>query len=97
MSVLSTSTRKPGTGALGASAEAAGARLRRFCGTGASAATGTTTGAAGNTYDWQSGQGEAATPAVLADGNVNVLSFRFYRIQITAATGAGYAVATIMQ
>jgi hypothetical protein len=57
----------------------------------------TTTGAAGNTYDWQSGQGEAATPAVLADGNVNVLSFRFYRIQITAATGAGYAVATIMQ
>ena len=57
----------------------------------------TTTGAAGNTYDWQSGQGQATTPAVLADGNVNVLSFRFYRLQITAATGAGYAVGTIMQ
>ena len=56
-----------------------------------------TGGTAGSTYDWQSGQGQATTPAVLADGNVNVLSFRFYRLQITAATGAGYAVGTIMQ
>jgi hypothetical protein len=57
----------------------------------------TTTGAAGNTYDWQSGQGDATLPAVLADGNVDILSFRFYRLAVTVATGAGYIVGTIMQ
>jgi hypothetical protein len=56
-----------------------------------------TGGAAGNTYEWQSGQGAATTPAVLLDSNVDLLSFRFYRLQITAATGAGYVVGSIMQ
>jgi hypothetical protein len=55
-----------------------------------------TGGTAGSTYDWQSGQGDTAT-GILAAGSVTVLSFRFYRLQITAATGAGYAVGTIMQ
>jgi hypothetical protein len=57
----------------------------------------TTTGAAGTTFEWQSGQGAATTPAVLLDSNVDLLSFRFYRLQITAATGAGYVVGSIMQ
>ena len=57
----------------------------------------TATGAAGSTYDWQSGQGQATTPAVLADGNVDLLSFRFYRLQVVSATGAGYIVGSIMQ
>ena len=53
--------------------------------------------AAGTTTEWQSGQGAATTPAVLLDSNVDLLSFRFYRLQITAATGAGYVVGSIMQ
>jgi hypothetical protein len=57
----------------------------------------TTTGAAGTTFEWQSGQGAATTPAVLLDSNVDLLSFRFYRLQITAATGAGWVVGSIMQ
>jgi hypothetical protein len=57
----------------------------------------TTTGAAGNTYEWQSGQATPATPGAANPGGVDILSFRFYRLQITAATGAGYAVGTIMQ
>ena len=56
----------------------------------------TTAGAAGSTYDWQSGEG-ISTTGTLAAGSVNVLSFRFYRLQVTAATGAGYVVGTIMQ
>jgi len=56
----------------------------------------TTAGAAGSTYDWQSGEG-ISTTGTLAAGSVNVLSFRFYRLQVTAATGAGYVVGSIMQ
>ena len=56
----------------------------------------TTAGAAGSTYDWQSGEG-ISTTGTLAAGSVNVLSFRFYRLQVTVATGAGYVVGTIMQ
>jgi hypothetical protein len=56
-----------------------------------------TAGAAGNTYDWQSGQGNTST-GTLAAGSVDLLSFRFYRLQVsTGATGAGYIVGTIMQ
>lgn len=55
----------------------------------------TAAGAAGFTYDWQSGQGDTAT-GTLAAGSVDLLSFRFYRLQVTAATGAGYVVGTIM-
>jgi hypothetical protein len=57
----------------------------------------TTTGAAGNTYDWQSGQGDGQATPTLATGNVDLLSFRFYRLVVTAATGAGYIVGSIMQ
>ena len=56
----------------------------------------TTAGAAGSTYDWQSGEG-ISTTGTLAAGSVNVLSFRFYRLQVTVAIGAGYVVGTIMQ
>jgi hypothetical protein len=52
--------------------------------------------AAGSVTNWQSGQGQATTPAVLAAGNVNLPNFRFYRLNITAATGAGYIVGKIM-
>jgi len=55
-----------------------------------------TAGTAGTTYDWQSGQGDTAT-GILAAGSVDLLSFRFYRLQVTVATGAGYIVGTIMQ
>jgi hypothetical protein len=53
----------------------------------------------GNTYDWQSGQGNtnAAAVGALSAGSVDLMSFRFYRLQVTAATGAGYVVGTIMQ
>lgn len=56
----------------------------------------TAAGAAGSTYDWQSGQGDTAT-GTLAAGSVDLLSFRFYRLQVVSATGAGYIVGTIMQ
>jgi len=56
----------------------------------------TAAGAAGFTYDWQSGQGDTAT-GTLAAGSVDLLSFRFYRLQVVSATGAGYIVGTIMQ
>lgn len=59
----------------------------------------TAAGAAGNTYDWQSGQGQsnAAGTGALADGAVNLPNFRFYRLAITAATGAGYLTGKIME
>jgi len=59
----------------------------------------TTTGAAGNTYEWQSGQGQsnAAGTGALLDGAVNLPNFRFYRFAITAATGAGYLTGKIME
>jgi hypothetical protein len=57
----------------------------------------TAAGSAGNSYDWQSGQATPATPGVANPGGVDILSYRFYRLQVTAATGAGYIVGTIMQ
>ena len=46
--------------------------------------------AAGSTVDWQSGQGVAhSTERQLAASNVTLLNFRFYRLQVTVATGAG--------
>ena len=56
----------------------------------------TAAGAAGNTYDWQSGQGDDAGGNI-ASGDVDILSFRFYRLRATAVTGSGYIVGTIMQ
>jgi hypothetical protein len=53
---------------------------------------------AGNTYEWQSGQGDPTAPSnSLAIGNVNLPNFRFYRVQVTAATGAGPIVAKLLQ
>ena len=58
----------------------------------------TAAGSAGNSYEWQSGEGVPTAPSnAIAVGNVDILSFRFYRLQITAATGAGYVVGSIMQ
>jgi hypothetical protein len=54
------------------------------------------TAVGGVTYDWQSGQG-ISTTGTLAAGSVDLLSFRFYRLQVTVASGAGYIVGTIMQ
>ena len=46
-----------------------------------------------NVYDWQSGQGNSGT---LASGDVDLINFRFYRLQVSAATGSGPVVGTIM-
>jgi hypothetical protein len=46
-----------------------------------------------NTYDWQSGQGAAGT---LAAGSVDLINFRFYRLQVSGATGSGPVIGTIM-
>jgi hypothetical protein len=46
-----------------------------------------------NTYDWQSGQGAAGT---LAAGSVNLPNFKFYRLQVSGATGSGPVIGTIM-
>jgi hypothetical protein len=51
--------------------------------------------AAGTVTDWQSGQGDTAT-GTLAAGSVNFPNFRFYRLNVTAATGAGYLTGKIM-
>ena len=48
-----------------------------------------------NTYDWQSGQGNTAT-GTLAAGSVNLPNFRYYRLQVSAASGSGPVVGTIM-
>jgi len=57
-----------------------------------------TGGSAGNTYDWQSGQGVPTAPSnVLSVGNVDLLNFRFYRLQATVGTGTGAIVGSIMQ
>src|ERR1035437_7810509 len=58
----------------------------------------TAAGAAGSVYDWQSGQGadKSTGTGVLADGYVNLPQFLFYRLSITAATGAGYLTGSIM-
>jgi len=58
----------------------------------------TAAGAAGNTYEWQSGQGDdnAAGTGALAEAGVNIPNFRFYRLNISAATGAGYIVGKIL-
>lgn len=59
-------------------------------------ATIATTVAAGTTTDWQSGQGNQST-GTLAAGAVNLVNFRYYRLQITAGTGAGPIIGKIMQ
>ena len=58
----------------------------------------TAAGAAGNIYDWQSGQGtdKSTGTGVLADGDVNLPQFLFYRLNVTGATGAGYLTGSIM-
>jgi hypothetical protein len=48
-----------------------------------------------NVYDWQSGQGDTAT-GTLASGSVNLPNFKFYRLQVSGATGTGPVVGTIM-
>jgi|ERR1035437_1881307 hypothetical protein len=55
-------------------------------------------GTAGNVYDWQSGQGtdKSTGTGVLADGDVNFPNFRFYRLKVSAATGAGWLIGKIM-
>lgn len=55
----------------------------------------TAAGAQGNVYDWQSGQGNTNT-GTLAAGSVNLPNFRFYRLNVTGATGAGPIIGTIM-
>ena len=55
----------------------------------------TAAGAAGNTYDWQSGEGNTGTGS-LAAGSVNLPNFKFYRLNVTGATGAGPIVGTLM-
>lgn len=52
--------------------------------------------AAGSTTDWQSGQGDTAT-GTLAAGSVNLPNFRFYRLSVTAATGAGPIIGKILE
>jgi hypothetical protein len=52
--------------------------------------------AAGSVTDWQSGQGNTGT-GTLASGSVNLPNFRFYRLRVTAATGSGPIVGTIME
>ena len=58
----------------------------------------TAAGAQGNTYEWQSGQGDdlATGTGALAEAGVNLPNFRFYRLKISAATGAGYLVGKII-
>ena len=48
-----------------------------------------------NTYDWQSGQGNTGT-GTLASGSVNLPNFKFYRLQISGATGSGPVIGSIM-
>jgi len=62
-----------------------------ICTTTAAPGTGTTT------IDWQSGQGYSATTSnTLALGNVNLPEFKFYRLQITAGSGTGPVIGSIM-
>lgn len=50
-----------------------------------------------NTYEWQAGQGFSATTSnTTALGNVNLPNFRFYRLQVSGATGSGPVVGTVM-
>jgi hypothetical protein len=55
--------------------------------------------AAGTTVDWQSGQGVPTAPSnSLAVGNVDLINYRFYRVQVsTGATGSGPIIAKILQ
>jgi hypothetical protein len=58
----------------------------------------TTTSAPGSgttTIDWQSGQGNTST-GTLAAGSVNLPEFKFYRLQVTAGSGTGPIVGSIM-
>lgn len=48
-----------------------------------------------NTYDWQSGQGNTGT-GTLASGSVDLVNFRFYRLQVSGATGSGPVIGTVM-
>jgi hypothetical protein len=59
-------------------------------------ATGTSVGGP-NTYEWQSGQGVPTAPSdVLGVGNVDLINFRFYRLQISVATDSGPVIGSIM-
>jgi hypothetical protein len=58
----------------------------------------TTTGAAGNTYEWQSGQAVGnAAPGSVSSGSVNLPNWRFYRLNVIAATGSGTIIGKIME
>ena len=55
-------------------------------------------GAQGNTYEWQSGQAVgAAAPGSVSSGSVNEINFRFYRLNVTGATGSGPIIGKIVQ
>ena len=54
--------------------------------------------AAGTTTDWQSGQGvNDDTSGLLSGSSVNLPNFRFYRINFSAVTGSGPAIAKMLQ
>lgn len=56
-----------------------------------------TAGSAGNTYEWQSGQGvNDDSTGVLAGDAVNLINFRFYRLNVTVVTGAGPIIGKLM-
>ena len=57
----------------------------------------TAAGAQGNTYDWQSGQETPAEAGNANPGGVDILSYRFYRLNVTGVRGSGYIIGTIMQ
>lgn len=52
--------------------------------------------AAGSTTQWQSGQGDTAT-GTLAAGSVDLVNFLFYRMRVTAGSGAGPIVGKLLQ
>jgi hypothetical protein len=55
------------------------------------------TGSAGNTYEWQSGQGDSATGTLVA-GSVNQPNFRFYRFRVgTGGSGTGPIIGKLLQ
>ena len=58
----------------------------------------TASGAANNTYEWQSGQAVgAAAPGVVGSGSVDLINFRFYRLNVTVLTsGTGPIIGKIV-
>ncbi len=57
-----------------------------------------TSGSAGNTYDWQSGQGVPTAPSnALSAGNVLQPNFKFYRLRVaTGGSGTGPIIGKIV-